>query len=114
MGERKQQHKYKLTYFDIEGLAEKVRLAFVYANLDFEDVRIAQDKWPAMKDKTPLGQVPILEIDGTGPITQSDGMVRLIADKYNMCATECSEKIAQEEIIGTCNDIMKTILPSIY
>jgi hypothetical protein len=36
---------YKLTYFNIAGAAEKVRLAFVLAGIEFEDHRIAFDEW---------------------------------------------------------------------
>ena len=32
--------EYKLTYFDIKGLAEPIRLLFAYARVPYEDVRI--------------------------------------------------------------------------
>ena len=42
--------QYKLTYFSVRGLGEMSRLILHYANVPFEDVRIAQDDWPNYKD----------------------------------------------------------------
>jgi len=47
--------KIKLTYFDIEGVAEPIRLALVLSGIPFEDHRIKFDEWPAMKPTTPYG-----------------------------------------------------------
>ena len=35
----------RLSYFDIEGAAEKVRLALVLAGVDFEDDRVVWSQW---------------------------------------------------------------------
>ena len=37
--------RFVLTYFNIEGLAEKVRLAFLLTGTDFEDKRINGEEW---------------------------------------------------------------------
>ena len=53
--------KVKLSYFDIEGTAEPVRLAFILAGIPFEDDRIKFTQWPEFKKTTPYGQVPVLQ-----------------------------------------------------
>ena len=54
----------RLTYFDLKGRAELARLCFVYGGVGFVDRRISKEKWTEVKSKTPLGQLPVLEIDG--------------------------------------------------
>lgn len=40
---------FKLTYFNIKGLAESIRMLFAYGGIEYEDVRIERDDWPALK-----------------------------------------------------------------
>uniref|UniRef100_A0AC35U2E4 Glutathione S-transferase n=1 Tax=Rhabditophanes sp. KR3021 TaxID=114890 RepID=A0AC35U2E4_9BILA len=69
---------YKLTYFVGRGYGEPARLMFRYAGIEFEDVRLEFDDWIKIKDTTPFGQIPILEVDGV-VIAQSFAITRLVA-----------------------------------
>ena len=40
---------YKLTYFNGRGRAEVARIMFAIADVEYEDVRVSFDDWPAMK-----------------------------------------------------------------
>ena len=40
---------YKLTYFNLRARAEILRLIFAVADEKYEDVRVEDDKWPALK-----------------------------------------------------------------
>lgn len=40
---------YKLTYFNVQALAEPMRLMFAYAGVDYEDVRFENEDWPKIK-----------------------------------------------------------------
>ncbi|CAJ1337766.1 unnamed protein product, partial [Effrenium voratum] len=72
---------YKLTYFDIRGLAENTRILFALGQQTFEDVRLSfsfgvpgdfstiqRPEFDAMKAAgaldSSLGKVPLLEVDG--------------------------------------------------
>ncbi len=46
---RKMSPKVKLTYFEIRGRAELVRLILKAGGVEFEDKRISQENWPAIK-----------------------------------------------------------------
>lgn len=68
----------KLTYFNIEAAAEKVRLALAVTNTPFEDVRIAFPQWADMKPSTKYGVLPIMEVNGT-ELHQSMAQLRYVA-----------------------------------
>lgn len=40
---------YKLTYFNERARAEIIRLIFEVAGVEYEDVRLEGDQWPALK-----------------------------------------------------------------
>lgn len=39
----------KVTYFNVRGLGEPVRLLLKYGKIEFEDERIDNAKWPELK-----------------------------------------------------------------
>jgi prostaglandin-H2 D-isomerase / glutathione transferase len=58
----------KLTYFDIEGATEAVRLPLLLSGTRFDDVRVLYSDWPVMKRTTPNGQLPIMTISDDPPV----------------------------------------------
>jgi len=100
---------YKLTYFDIRGRAEIARLIFAAAGVDYEDFRIARDKWPELKPSTPFGQIPLLEVDGI-VLCQSKTIARYLARKFNL-AGETELDQARADMIVDC--IQDAIEPTI-
>lgn len=98
---------YKLTYFNIQLLGEPIRMILSYGGIKFEDVRIGQDEWLALKPskqsmhflwmkflifisicilETPMGQLPILEIDGI-QVYQSFPILRYLAKLVGLSGT---------------------------
>ena len=51
-----------------------MRLAAKIGSVEFEDVRINFNDWPALKPTTPFGQLPFMNIDDSEPIAQSGAM----------------------------------------
>eukprot|EP00978_Attheya_sp_CCMP212_P008671 scaffold20392_cov55-Attheya_sp.AAC.2 len=104
----------KVTYFDIEGRAEPIRLALKLAQLPFEDERIKFPEWQELKPKTPYGQLPLLTVDGKMK-SQSDAMIRWVGSIDPANALYPAEKLYEiEEAMGVINDLSTSWGPSMY
>jgi len=68
----------KLFYFPMRGRAETARLLLVYSGTKFEDIKISTEQWPVMKEKMPMGQMPVLDVDGK-QLCQSTAIARYLA-----------------------------------
>lgn len=90
--------KYKLTYFDLRGRAEPTRLLFTVAGVQFEDERIGQEQWKAIKHKVPGNSLPFLSIDGV-IVSQSMAINRHLARIFGLDGESLSQKIKVDEIV---------------
>ncbi|KAK3611305.1 hypothetical protein CHS0354_015722 [Potamilus streckersoni] len=106
--------KYKLIYFDSRGRAEKVRMLFHAAGVEFEDTRIKGEEWPALKDKMPQKQLPVLEIDGKTQLCQSMAIARYIAREFKMYGKSSTEAFYIDEIIETVNDLSQSNIQAMF
>jgi glutathione S-transferase len=106
----------KLTYFDIEGVAEAVRLALLLSGTPFEDVRVQFSEWPAMKPTTPNGQLPIMTIGGdeANVKTQSKAMLRWVGATKSTTMYPSDKLFDIEETIGILEDCQRAFTPALY
>lgn len=81
---------YKLSYFNIRGLAEPIRLLLIDNEIPFEDDQFEREKWAALKPSTPLGQVPILYHNSV-PLAQSGAILRHLARKHGFYGSDLNE-----------------------
>jgi len=103
----------KLTYFGIEAAAEKVRLAFIMSGTEFEDKRVTFEEWGALKESTPYGQLPILEVDGK-VWTQSFAMLRYAGKLGDGSLYRADKQFEIEEVLGLHEDMAKAFTPALY
>ena len=54
--------KIKVTYFNFEGAAEKVRLALAMTHTPFEDEHVSFADWAAVKPTLKYRQLPVMEV----------------------------------------------------
>ena len=82
-----------LTYFDLYGRGEAVRMALVHSKTEFDDNRVSGPAWAAFKasGKCNNGQVPVLEVDGHC-LNQSEAILRFVGAKVGSCkcTTTCA------------------------
>jgi len=87
--------EYKLHYFNLRGKAELVRLVFAAAGQEYQDIRynpmppmsadpaIKLDWNDEAKATMPLGQMPVLEVDGQ-KFCQQSAIARFLAKRFGL------------------------------
>jgi len=110
-------NNYKLTYFDIGGRAEQIRLLFALAKVDFEDIRLPYTPGqpgvipPEVKSKLPYGQLPILEFDDGQILSQSASITRFLGRRFGFYGANEVESARVDEIADGLRDYLDTTKP---
>jgi glutathione S-transferase len=100
---------YKLYYFNGRGRAEASRLLFTAAGQKFEDIRYERNEWPSHKSEMPLGQMPVLEVDGV-KLPQSIAIARFLAKRFDLYGKNDLQQ-AQVDVVDTVIDLMLKFSP---
>merc|ERR1712018_746260 len=101
--------KIKLTYFNLRGRAEPSRLILAQAGVDYEDHRIEREEWPALKPKTPCGQLPVLCFNGT-EIAQSMTIARFLAKEFGLAGKNSLEHARADMIVDCLQDLFAGVV----
>ncbi|XP_060066207.1 glutathione S-transferase-like [Ylistrum balloti] len=105
--------KYRLTYFNVRARGELSRLLFNQAGVDFEDVRIEQDKWPEVKKEMPGGTLPVLTC-GDNKFGQSMAIARYLASEFNLNGKTKLDNLAVDEILCDIVDFMTKVFGPVF
>ena len=97
--------KPHLTYFDIRGRAEVIRLILEDTATPYEERRVQLPEWPALKATMPFGQLP-LYVEGNVQIPQSQAIYRYLARKHKLYGASEAEHIRVDVI---CEAAAETI-----
>ncbi|XP_055334384.1 glutathione S-transferase 1-like [Paramacrobiotus metropolitanus] len=97
---------YKLTYFNLRGIAEPVRQLFAYANVPYEDVRLDRENWAnsSQKQESPFHQLPFLEVDGH-TIGQSNAILRFVGKRLNLAGKDEFEQARVDALADYATDM---------
>ena len=103
-------NKPTLTYFDLYGKGEAIRMALVHSKTDFVDSRVSGESWAAFKasGKCNNGQVPVLEVAGEN-LNQSEAILRFVGSQTG--AYDTSDPFAMwaaDAVINTTGDFDKS------
>lgn len=106
--------KPKLTYFDAPASrGEECRLALHLAGVDFEDVRVKYADWPQLKNQTPFGSLPILDLPGKPPLAQSNAILVFIGRNHGLHPTDLFEAAQHEAVMAHVEDLRATLSPTL-
>lgn len=101
---------YKLYYFNARGRAEISRLILAAAGQNYEDIRYERDQWPAHKGEMPLGQMPVLEYNGT-QLPQSISVARFLAKQFQLAGRDNFEQAQADAVVDTIVDVLIKVVP---
>jgi glutathione S-transferase len=104
----------KLIYFDAPvSRGEECRLALHLAGIDFADERINAAAWAAMKEQTPYGGLPVLELPGKPALAHSNAILVLIGRRHGLHPTDDIEAARHEGMmqhVETLRGVVSTTL----
>eukprot|EP00091_Calanus_sinicus_P010593 TRINITY_DN2451_c0_g1_i2.p1 TRINITY_DN2451_c0_g1~~TRINITY_DN2451_c0_g1_i2.p1 ORF type:complete len:253 (-),score=137.47 TRINITY_DN2451_c0_g1_i2:77-736(-) len=100
----------KLTYFNLKGRAELARLILAQAEVEYEDCRIEKEEWAELKKGLPLGQLPVLEVEGQ-TIGQSMTIARYLARRFGLAGKADIDAAEADQAVDALNDLMNNVLP---
>jgi prostaglandin-H2 D-isomerase / glutathione transferase len=104
----------RLIYFDFPGSrGEECRIALHLAGVDFEDVRIKGEDWPAMKSGTPFGAMPVLEMAGQPPLAHSNAILVLIGRQHGLHPADAFEAARHESLMCAVEELRHTLTSSL-
>ena len=106
--------KPRLTYFDAPvSRGEECRLALHLAGVDFEDVRIKLADWPALKEQTPYGSLPVLELPGRGTFAHTNAILVLIGRRHGLHPADDFEAARHEGMMAHVEDLRARVSPTL-
>jgi glutathione S-transferase len=104
--------KPRLIYFDFAGSrGEECRLALHLGGIDFDDVRIKNADWPALKPQTPFGSLPVLELPGKAPLAQSNAILVYVGRQCGLHPTDAYEAAQHEALMEYVEDLRHHVAP---
>jgi len=74
---------YKLIYFPVRGRGQALRYLCKDNDIALDEVVVNFADWPALKPKTPLGQLPVFH-DGALELGQSNAILRYVSRKHGL------------------------------
>jgi glutathione S-transferase len=106
--------KPRLIYFDAPvSRGEECRLALHLAKIDFEDVRVKRDAWPALKPTTPFGSVPVLEMPGKPALAHSNAILVFIGRGHGLHPKDDFEAARHEAMMSHVEDLRAHVAPTL-
>jgi len=104
----------RLIYFDFAGSrGEECRMALHLAGIDFDDHRVTNSEWKAMKSSMPFGALPVLEIPGRAPLAHCNAILVLVGRQHGLHPADAFEAAHHESLMCAVEELRHTITPTL-
>jgi glutathione S-transferase len=97
-----------LTYFDVRGRAEVVRLILEETGTAYREKRVSMAEWPALKPTLPFAQLPTYE-EGELFIVHSHAIYRHLARVHNLYGSNEQEHVRCDLVEETFVDAQSNV-----
>jgi glutathione S-transferase len=94
----------EITYFDIRGRAEPIRRLLEEVGVEYDDVQIASEQWPARKSRLPFGQLPMFR-EGDLEVVQSHAIYRHLARRHGLAGEDEAQRLRCDVAVEAIRDI---------
>lgn len=102
----------KLTYFDFSASrGEECRLALHAAGADFHDERLVRGSWSELKETTPFGSLPILEIEGKQALGETNAILVYVGRRFGMLPSDPWEAARHEALLSAGEALRAAMTP---
>lgn len=81
-----------------KGQGEFIRLILAQAKQQFEDKRVTDDEYKAMKDNLPTGSLPVLDSAGT-MIGETNAIARYLGSLYHLYGANAIERARIDQVL---------------
>ena len=95
----------KLTYFNIYGRAEMIRMLLHHQKIEYEEENIALEDWMKNKETFEFGTLPILEVDGV-KMSQSMAIMRYLGRVYGFYPEDPEEAWRVDSLLDSQVDLI--------
>lgn len=104
----------EVTYFDYPGgRGEEVRLALNIAGVDFDDNRLSFDAFGKIKPDLQFGSLPILKVNNSFVLAQTNAILRLIGRQYGLHPDDPFEAARHDAFMEAVEELRQRIAPTL-
>jgi prostaglandin-H2 D-isomerase / glutathione transferase len=95
----------KVTYFDLTGRGESIRLALAIGGVNFQDDRIQFKDWPTVKPTTPWGSLPVLTLSTGEVFSQQRSVLRMVGKQSGLYPEDIQKAALVDSLMDAIEDI---------
>ena len=96
-------NKPTLTYFDIRGRAEPIRMVLSFLDIEFTDTQVTLAQWGKTPLPTPFGRMPVYR-EGNLEIPETFAIMAYIGRKHSLCGVGELDRIRCDVTVEAWRD----------